>query len=526
MSSAANEGYCDRCGQVVPVEHRSDNGSEYLVKKCPKCGDGEIRVSSDREAYYRKRRYDLFNPGETHPGFSFGCTECENSFRPHKVHVEVTNFCNMRCPICFNKEQRARLKFDPPLEYFDRIFEHLSKREPRPGLGLFGGEPTVRDDMLDIIRSAQKYGLQAGITTNGVRLADEEYCKEILSTGVTMALQFDGLRPLPYRLLRGDESLLGKKLKALENIRKYTRSKIAIAYTIAKGINDQDISELIQFCHEWRDIIHSVYLIPLVKTWGDGDTEIDWQDGDRLSCEGVEKCVEECLGQPVEFLPAGSMGILEPLRWIRKGPFEFEGVHPNCESASLLVSKNGEYVPLSSFLKDSLFDMADDLMKIGAGAGSYNTPSHSTQSSAWGRIAAPIKNGIRNARFAATTLKHIDFESIGVGQSSAKLKAAGRILLSIGRNGKLKETLKDITKLGSSMRLVVLPYQDVSHEESHRMERCQAGMGYIDPDSDSVKTVPLCSWSTHRNETMRKITERYQAPHASEEPASAHSLTG
>ena len=523
MPSAVNKGFCDGCGQIVPVEHRSDNGSEYLVKKCPQCGDGEIRVSSDREAYYRKRRFDLFDVGQTHPGFSFGCTECENSFRPHKVHVEVTNFCNMSCPICFNKEQRAFLRFDPPLEYFDRIFEHLSKRDPRPGIGLFGGEPTVRDDMLDIIRSAQKYGLKAGITTNGVKLADEEYCKELLATGVTLALQFDGLRLLPYRLLRGDESLLGKKLTALDNIRKYSRGKIALAYTIAKGINDRDISELIQFCHEWRDIIHSVYLIPLVKTWGDGDTDIDWQDGDRFSCEGVEKRVEECLGEPIQFLPAGSMGILEPLRWIRKGPFEFEGVHPNCESASLLISKNGRFAPLSSLLKDSLFDLADDLMKIESGAG--QAMRHPAKTSGWNRIANPIKNAVRNARFASATLKHIDFESIGIGRGSAKLRAAGRILLGIGRNRELKETLKDITGLDSTLRLVVLPYQDISHEESRRMERCQAGMAYIDPDTDAVKTVPLCSWSRHRNETMRKITERYQAPRASEKPAPAHSLT-
>lgn len=68
--------------------------------------------------------------------------------------------------------------FEPPLEYFEKIFKYYAQCEPKPSIQLFGGEPTVRNDLFDIIRIARKLKLATRLTTNGIRLADEEYCKK------------------------------------------------------------------------------------------------------------------------------------------------------------------------------------------------------------------------------------------------------------------------------------------------------------------------------------------------------------
>ena len=58
--------------------------------------------------------------------------------------------------------------FNPPLAYFEKIFQALARLEPRPTVQLIGGEPTVRNDLLDIIRLGNRYGLRASVVTNGL----------------------------------------------------------------------------------------------------------------------------------------------------------------------------------------------------------------------------------------------------------------------------------------------------------------------------------------------------------------------
>ena len=64
-------------------------------------------------------------------------------------------------------------RFDPPLEYFEKIFQKLSEMTPKPKIQLFGGEPTVREDLIDMIESqasCELYGL--------LKRPDEKYVTE------------------------------------------------------------------------------------------------------------------------------------------------------------------------------------------------------------------------------------------------------------------------------------------------------------------------------------------------------------
>ena len=78
------------------------------------------------------------------------------------------------------------------MEYFEKVFAAVAQMRPRPVVNLFGGEPTVRDDMFEIIEIGRKHGVDTQITTNGLRLADEEYCRKLCEAGVGLRLSFDG----------------------------------------------------------------------------------------------------------------------------------------------------------------------------------------------------------------------------------------------------------------------------------------------------------------------------------------------
>ena len=66
---------------------------------------------------------------------------------------------------------------------------------------LSGGEPTMRDDLPEIVRLGRERGFSFfQLNTNGLRLASEKgYAEELRAAGVSCAfLQFDGLRPGTY----------------------------------------------------------------------------------------------------------------------------------------------------------------------------------------------------------------------------------------------------------------------------------------------------------------------------------------
>ena len=67
----------------------------------------------------------------------------------------------MQCPMCIASVQIGT-EYHPPLEYFDKIFKKLATFKTKPFVELYGGEPTVRDDLLEIIKMARSYGLRPG----------------------------------------------------------------------------------------------------------------------------------------------------------------------------------------------------------------------------------------------------------------------------------------------------------------------------------------------------------------------------
>ena len=95
------------------------------------------------------------------------------------VFVDLTNRCNMNCPICVANVPWMGFDYYPPLAYFQKVFKGLAAWDPPPVIHLFGGEPTMRDDLLEIIDYAHGLGLRVHLVTNGLKLADKADSKAI-----------------------------------------------------------------------------------------------------------------------------------------------------------------------------------------------------------------------------------------------------------------------------------------------------------------------------------------------------------
>ena len=57
-----------------------------------------------------------------------------------------------------------------------------------PQVVFTGGEPTLREDLAELIRAAEDLGMVSGLLTDGLRLADKQYRQEMLQSGLDHAM--------------------------------------------------------------------------------------------------------------------------------------------------------------------------------------------------------------------------------------------------------------------------------------------------------------------------------------------------
>ncbi len=497
----------------MPTKSEQRGDRVFLVKECPTCGVTEALISGDVGRYTEKRSLDS---GYEYKTCLLNCLECKHRPHPTFVFVDVTNRCNLNCPICINNTPSMGFVFEPPIEYFEKIFEHFSHDDPPPAVQLFGGEPTVRKDLIDIIRLAKSYGFPTRVVTNGLKLADEDYCRELVKTKATILLAYDGANPETYRILRADEGTLELKRKALDNIGKIGGAKVALMTCVARDFNDEEYSELFELCHERRDYIRGVYFMPLVKTWDSAEFHLD---PDRLTTEDIEAGVAACFpDEHVDFIPAGCLGdIPTVMKHFGIKPPPFRGAHPNCESMYLLISDGAKYLPLAHYLRGSAKELIEALTALEE---RLFRRAARADTSLGGRLLARL--GLRGAYLSArgklsavrTIKRHMYLGRALKGKGIGKLGHGLAALFGLLCRRKSRLVLEAHTTVQGALQLIILPFEGSSGLETDRLERCPNAFAFLDPEDGVVKTVPVCAWGKHKRAVLSKVSDYYAAHRA------------
>ena len=134
---------------------------------------------------------------------------------PLTVHLEVTDRCQLDCAHCFaEREGQGDLL---SLEELERLFAEMASMGSFR-LGLTGGEPLLRPDLLQIIDAALARGLVPCLTTNGLDLT-EELARALGRRRLGwLNVSLDGATPETHEALRGpgtfDRALAGIRLLA------------------------------------------------------------------------------------------------------------------------------------------------------------------------------------------------------------------------------------------------------------------------------------------------------------------------
>lgn len=132
-------------------------------------------------------------------------------------YIQVVRHCNHFCGFCSNPTT-------PYVHTFDTmkvLVDDLKKRDYF-GVILTGGEPSLHPELPRIARYAKDQGLHVRMITNGWRLADEDFAREMAEAGLSLVhVSVYSVRPDVEEKLRGLPGTLEKAFAAVENAHKY-----------------------------------------------------------------------------------------------------------------------------------------------------------------------------------------------------------------------------------------------------------------------------------------------------------------
>ncbi len=100
---------------------------------------------------------------------------------PYRMDLALTYRCNNACSHCYNARPRSFPELSA--EEWHKIIDHLWDLGI-PHIVFTGGEPTLRNDLPDLIRHAEKNGQITGLNTNGRKLADPSFVESLVDAGL------------------------------------------------------------------------------------------------------------------------------------------------------------------------------------------------------------------------------------------------------------------------------------------------------------------------------------------------------
>jgi len=180
------------------------------------------------------------------------------------VRVSVTDRCDFRCVYCMSEDMEFLPKKDVlSLEELDRLcnaFIDLGVKKLR----ITGGEPLVRKNIMQLFSTLGKklkYGLEElTLTTNGSQLT--RYAKNLFDSGVRrINISLDSLDKNKFKKI----TRIGSFDKVIRGIMTAKKAglKIKINTVALKGINDNEILDLVNWCGENKFALTFIEVMPM-----------------------------------------------------------------------------------------------------------------------------------------------------------------------------------------------------------------------------------------------------------------------
>jgi uncharacterized radical SAM superfamily Fe-S cluster-containing enzyme len=443
------------------------------------------------------------------------CGICENhQSAPCIAVIDPTNRCNLTCPICFANASAKGYVVEPTFEEIVQILEHFRSIKPVPPVLLqyAGGEPTLRKDLPEITRKARELGFsEVMVSTNGIKMGKSvDYCRELKDSGIdAVYLQFDATdAPEIWKKIRG-VNLWPLKQRVIKNCREVGLKGIMLVPTIAKGVNDNQIGNILEYAKENNDVVAGVVFQP-VSLCG----RINYEElmDLRYTSSDLKVDINKVTNNAItKFYPiATTAKFTRLLAWFDDVPAFTTTSHQDCGFATILVvNKNNEWEPIENYFNveglilwaNKVWDMVSkkEILKPTTLLTGINLADFGNLATTIGNYIDDMTNlGYRQmmkAYFFAGALKYVKNASKILSnktfQSFSKLIFAPNLSTAKG------------FLLSKNLMISAMHFQDAYNFDLDRVSKCLVHYGVINPDDHSkVLEIPFCSMNTLHRERL------------------------
>lgn len=474
---------CPVCKRIIDAEIFEEENEIKIRKTCPVHGEFVDKYWEDAQLYKKMKKYEFKGPGILNPNISdegvncpFDCGLCSrHASHPLLVNMVLTNRCHLSCWYCFFYAKEGQPIYEPSLKEIEMQFKAIRSLKPVApnAIQLTGGEPTLRKDLIKIIKLAKKYGfVHVQLNTTGINLMDPKYTKKLKKAGVNVLyLSFDSVRKevntknhweIPYTFDACRKAKLG----------------IVLVPTVINTWNSDDLGDIINFGLNNIDIVRAVNFQPVSLV---GRMPKGQREKFRITIPGAIKKIEEQTNGAISkedwytipFVGAVSRFVEELTGRVT---YEFSA-DPACGMATYVFLDNDKVIPITRFVDvEGLIDLLNEGIEEM-------------------KKQTPLKKRLTAAKIALKLPKYID-----------KTKApSGLNMQSILANVLLKHSYSALGKFHvKSMMLGMMHFMDEYNYDIQRVEKCV--IHYSQPDGTLV---PFCAFNVLPEIYRDKVQARY-----------------
>lgn len=182
------------------------------------------------------------------------------AFYPKNLMVEITNACNLRCVMCYNRKMKRKRGFMRMTTY-----KQVLQNAKEIGIEMVGlyttGESFLHPKIFDFIKLANEMGFKyVYITTNGLPL-NKEKIKKIFESGLdSIKFSIDAASKRTYEKLKpgGNFARLLSNIKMVRKMRDKRGSKLKIYASFV--LTNKNYHELRKFKKLWENLIDEILI--------------------------------------------------------------------------------------------------------------------------------------------------------------------------------------------------------------------------------------------------------------------------
>ncbi len=514
---------CPECQKILEADYVEEDGQVFMVKECSDHGKFKDLISINAKHFRWIQQYTFDSDAKiktpqapTKKGCPHDCGVCSHHVNsPAIAIIDITYRCNLKCPVCYAAALNERGKnIEPSFEDLRTIYSHFRNLEQPPVCCMYaGGEPTVRDDFPDIIRMTTELGyIQRQVATNGIRFAkDINFLQDCVDAGLNaIYLQFDGTNDEIYMKTR-NAKLWGLKQKVIENCREIGFPNVCLVPTVAKGINDNQIGNIINFAIDNIDIISVISFQPISFCGRVEDEELLKM---RFTSSHLMKAIDE--------YSSGETGWMYPMPALAKFSKIASWISGQREILEITCNANcgfGSFVfidPKTKKMRDitKLFDVPKFikvtdkwynrlLAKRTGHIKKYRDVFNlGLVTRSLGELLDRGEDTLEKARLVTELLTCLkDPLADGVDNFVKRAELFIKTMIMSSRDASADWLVK-----GNNLLLAMMHFQDGYNMDVERTRRCLVHYGYIDPKTSKVMAVPFCTMNTiHRTRIENEL---------------------